>query len=103
MNRANALIVLNLAGSHAQHTGVRIKARKGAVKAQAKHEPTAFRDALLKHIAGAPPGDWDALYERLVQAGVTLELLKYADELFYVLIIGGLLQVRVVVMCGCFF
>ncbi|KAH7099209.1 ARM repeat-containing protein [Auriculariales sp. MPI-PUGE-AT-0066] len=73
-------------------TGVRIRARKGAVKAQAKHEPTVFRDQLLKHVASAPPGDYDALYERLVQAGVTLEMLKYADEMFDVLIIGGLLQ-----------
>ncbi|KAH7087273.1 ARM repeat-containing protein [Auriculariales sp. MPI-PUGE-AT-0066] len=70
----------------AHRTGVRIRARKGAVKAQAKHEPTVFRDQLLKHVASAPPGDYGDMYERLVQAGVTLEMLKYADEMFDVLI-----------------
>lgn len=90
--------------------GVRIKARKGAVKAQAKHEPTGehrytrlptdtptqpcsvFRDQLLKHLENVPPSDFDAITNKLVQAGSTLEFLKYADALFEILLVGGLLQ-----------
>jgi hypothetical protein len=96
--------------------GVRIKARKGAVKAQAKHEPTGtnpprarpltfyslsaytlnftvvFRDQLYKHLEAIPQGDYDAVTNKLIQAGSTLEFLKYADALFDILIVGGLLQ-----------
>ena len=39
-----------------------------------------------------PAGDFDGYYNKLVQAGSTLELLKYADALFELLIVGGLLQ-----------
>ncbi|KAI0793209.1 eukaryotic translation initiation factor 5C [Abortiporus biennis] len=72
--------------------GVRIKARKGAVKAHAKHEPAVFRDQLFKHIETVPEGDFDAFANKLIQAGSTLELLKYADALFEILLVGGLLQ-----------
>jgi len=72
--------------------GVRIKVRKGAVKAQAKHEPTVFRDQLYKHIDTVPAGDFDNFTNKLVQAGSTLEFLKYADALFEILLAGGLLQ-----------
>ncbi|KAF8532541.1 hypothetical protein JB92DRAFT_599623 [Gautieria morchelliformis] len=72
--------------------GVRIKARKGAVKAQAKHEPTVFRDQLYKHLETVPEGDFDSFTSKLVQAGSTLEYLKYADALFEILLVGGLLQ-----------
>ncbi|KAH9931156.1 eukaryotic translation initiation factor 5C [Epithele typhae] len=72
--------------------GVRIKARKGAVKAHAKHEPTIFRDQVLKHLENVPPNDFDAVTNKLVQAGSTLEYLKYADALFELLLVGGLLQ-----------
>ena len=89
--------------------GVRIKARKGAVKAHAKHEPssthrlcplrqltliscTVFRDQLYKHIETVTPGDFDGYVNKLVQAGSTLEFLKYADALFEILLVGGLLQ-----------
>ncbi|KAG8778362.1 hypothetical protein FRC12_025008 [Ceratobasidium sp. 428] len=72
--------------------GVRIKARKGAVKAQAKHEPSVFRDQLYKHLETVPQGDFDAYTNKLVAAGSTLEYLKYADALFETLIVGGLLQ-----------
>jgi hypothetical protein len=72
--------------------GVRIKARKGAVKAHAKHEPAVFRDQLYKHLDAVPQGDFDAVANKLVQAGSTLEFLKYADALFDVLFAGGLLQ-----------
>ncbi|KAI0051913.1 ARM repeat-containing protein [Auriscalpium vulgare] len=72
--------------------GVRIKARKGAVKAHAKHEPTVFRDQLYKHLEAVPPGDFDAVANKLIQAGATLELLKYSDALFDILFVGGLLQ-----------
>ncbi|CAL1707148.1 unnamed protein product [Somion occarium] len=72
--------------------GVRIKARKGAVKAHAKHEPTIFRDQLYKHLETVPEGDFEAFTNKLVQAGSTLEYLKYADALFEILLVGGLLQ-----------
>jgi len=72
--------------------GVRIKARKGAVKAQAKHEPTVFKDQVYKHLEAIPPGDYDAVANKLIQAGSTLEFLKYADALFDILFVGGLLQ-----------
>ncbi|KZT21440.1 ARM repeat-containing protein [Neolentinus lepideus HHB14362 ss-1] len=72
--------------------GVRIKARKGAVKAHAKHEPAIFRDQLYKHLETVPEGDFDGLANKLVQAGSTLEYLKYADALFEILTVGGLLQ-----------
>jgi len=72
--------------------GVRIKARKGAVKAHAKHEPTVFRDQVYKHLEAIQQGDYDAVANKLIQAGSTLEFLKYADALFDILIVGGLLQ-----------
>ena len=72
--------------------GVRIRARKGAVKAQAKHEPTVFRDQLYRHLESVPQGDFDAVSNKLIQAGSTLEFLKYSDALFDVLLAGGLLQ-----------
>ncbi|KAF5354722.1 hypothetical protein D9756_005272 [Leucocoprinus leucothites] len=72
--------------------GVRIKARKGAVKAQAKHEPTIFRDQLYKHLETVPEGDFESYTTKLIQAGSTLEFLKYADALFEIILVGGLLQ-----------
>ncbi|KAJ7925304.1 hypothetical protein B0H13DRAFT_1975944 [Mycena leptocephala] len=45
--------------------GVRIKARKGAVKAHAKHEPTIFRDQLYKHLETVPEGDFDSFATKL--------------------------------------
>ena len=94
-------------------TGVKIKARKGAVKAQAKHEPSGqyfaaimlcgsgfvhffyisvFRDALYKHLETVTEGDFDGYYNKLVQAGSTLEFLKYADAFYEIFFAGGLLQ-----------
>lgn len=87
--------------------GVRIKARKGAVKAHAKHEPAgtslvlpflhahplpAFRDQLYKHLDTISDTDFDAIANKLLQAGSTLEFLKYADALFEILLLGGLIQ-----------
>ncbi|KZT72207.1 eukaryotic translation initiation factor 5C [Daedalea quercina L-15889] len=72
--------------------GVRIKARKGAVKAHAKHEPTIFRDQLYKHLETVPENDFEGVTNKLVQAGSILEYLKYADTLFEILLVGGLLQ-----------
>ncbi|KAF5348684.1 hypothetical protein D9758_006842 [Tetrapyrgos nigripes] len=73
-------------------SGVRIKARKRAVQAQAKHEPAVFRDQLYKHLETVPQGDFDAFTTKLIQAGSTLEFLKYADPLFEIILVGGLLQ-----------
>ncbi|TFK75446.1 ARM repeat-containing protein [Pluteus cervinus] len=72
--------------------GVRIKARKGAVKAHAKHEPAVFRDQLYKYLEAVPQGDFDTVTAKLVQAGSTLEFLKYADALFETVLVGRLLQ-----------
>ena len=88
--------------------GVRIKARKGAVKAQAKHEPagirlfyrslyfphlsSVFRDQLYKHLETVTPGAFDSVATKLLQAGSSLEYLKYAEPLFEIIFVGGLLQ-----------
>ncbi|EPQ29365.1 uncharacterized protein PFL1_03120 [Pseudozyma flocculosa PF-1] len=72
-------------------TGAKIKQRKGVVKSQAKFEPEVFRDALYKHLEGISPEDWDAFATALDKAGNTLEYRKYADPLFEILIVGGIL------------
>ena len=51
-----------------------------------------FRDQVYKHLEAIPQGDYDAVASKLIQAGSTLEFLKYADALFDILFIGGLLQ-----------
>ena len=51
-----------------------------------------FRDQLYKHLETVPEGDFDAFTTKLVQAGSTLEFLKYADALFEIILVGGLLQ-----------
>ncbi|EJD03046.1 ARM repeat-containing protein [Fomitiporia mediterranea MF3/22] len=73
-------------------SGVKIKARKRAVQASAKHEPAVFRDQLYKHLETIPEGDFDGYYNKLVQAGSTLEFLKYADAFYEIFFTGGLLQ-----------
>ncbi|WVF68699.1 hypothetical protein IAT40_003471 [Kwoniella sp. CBS 6097] len=74
-------------------TGVRIKQRKGQAKATAKFEPETFRDSLLLHLALIPsPYTTDALVTKLVQAGTTLEFLKYSEQFYEILFVGGLLQ-----------
>ncbi|WFD44804.1 hypothetical protein MPSI1_003475 [Malassezia psittaci] len=72
-------------------TGSRIKQRKGAVKSQAKFEPEAFRNALYKYFDTIQPGDWDGYLSSLDKAGNTLDYRKYTDQLFEILIVGGLL------------
>lgn len=53
----------------------------------------AFRDALLLHLELLPaPTTTDTLVAKLVQAGSTLEFLKYSEQLFELLFVGGLLQ-----------
>jgi hypothetical protein len=54
--------------------------------------PTVFRDQLYKHLETVPEGDFDAFATKLVQAGSTLDFLKYADALFEILLVGGLIQ-----------
>ncbi|KAL5528364.1 hypothetical protein ACEPAF_7500 [Sanghuangporus sanghuang] len=73
-------------------SGVKIKARKRTVQAQAKYEPAAFRDQLYKHLETVQEGDFDGYYNKLVQAGSTLEFLKYADTFYEIFFCGGLLQ-----------
>ncbi|KAG8936960.1 hypothetical protein FRC02_009097 [Tulasnella sp. 418] len=75
-----------------QHCRERKTVALGAVKAQAKHEPTIFRDQLYKYFEAVPPGDFDSFTNKLVAAGSTLEFLKYSDALFEILLVGGLLQ-----------
>lgn len=55
-------------------------------------EGTVFRDQLYKHLETVQPGDFDGYTNKLVQAGSTLEFLKYADALFEIVLAGGLLQ-----------
>ncbi|KAI5453696.1 hypothetical protein NCC49_005515 [Naganishia albida] len=74
-------------------TGVRIKQRKRQVQASAKFEPETFRDALLVHLNSLPPSpSVDQIVAKLVLAGSTLELLKYAEQFFEIYFTGGLLQ-----------
>jgi hypothetical protein len=47
---------------------------------------------VYKHLETIPQGDYDAVTNKLIQAGSTLEFLKYADALFDILFVGGLLQ-----------
>ena len=97
------------ANSKPSLSGVRIKVRKGTAKASAKHEPegapllfslasllrpkpeTVFRDQVYKFLETAPENDFDAVTNKLVTAGSTLEFNKYADALFEILIVGALL------------
>jgi|ERR1700733_771353 hypothetical protein len=53
---------------------------------------TVFRDQLYKHLDAVPDTDFDLIATKLVQAGSTLEYLKYADALFEILLVGGLIQ-----------
>lgn len=53
---------------------------------------TVFRDQLYKHFETVPSGDFEAFTNKLIQAGSALEFLKYADTLFEILFVGGLLQ-----------
>lgn len=47
---------------------------------------------MYKHLETVPQGDYDAVANKLIQAGSTLEFLKYAEALFDILFVGGLLQ-----------
>lgn len=47
---------------------------------------------MYKHLENVPQNDFDAFVSKLVQAGSSLELLKYADALFEIILVGGLLQ-----------
>ena len=51
-----------------------------------------FRDQLYKHLETVPEDDFDSFSTKLIQAGGTLEFLKYADALFEILLVGGLIQ-----------
>lgn len=70
--------------------GVRNKQRKGVQKAQAKFEPQAFRDQLLKHLE-ATSGEFDAVATKLEGLGNQLDYHKYDQQLFEILLVGGLL------------
>ena len=72
--------------------GSRIKQRKGVAKSQAKFEPEVFRDALFSHFESvSSPTDWDGYAAALDKAGNTLDYRKYSDQLFDILIAGGIL------------
>jgi hypothetical protein len=43
--------------------------RKGVQKANAKFEPQAFRDQLIKHLEGVAEGDFDAVAQKLDALG----------------------------------
>ncbi|SCZ89291.1 BZ3500_MvSof-1268-A1-R1_Chr9g10358 [Microbotryum saponariae] len=71
--------------------GVRNKQRKGVQKAQAKFEPLAFRDQLIKHLESVPEHDFDAVASKLDVLGNQLDYRKYEQQLFELLLVGGLL------------
>ncbi|KDE04141.1 hypothetical protein MVLG_05432 [Microbotryum lychnidis-dioicae p1A1 Lamole] len=71
--------------------GVRNKQRKGVQKAQAKFEPLAFRDQLIKHLESVPERDFDAVASKLDVLGNQLDYRKYEQQLFELLLVGGLL------------
>ena len=48
----------------------------------------------LETVSQGPQGNYDAVANKLIQAGSTLEFLKYADALFDILFVGGFLQPR---------
>lgn len=58
---------------------------------QAKFEPEAFRDALYKFRETVWPGDLDGYLNSLAKAGNVLDFRKYPDQLFEIMILGGLL------------
>ncbi|CEP15834.1 hypothetical protein [Parasitella parasitica] len=72
--------------------GVRIKQRKGVQKANAKHEPEAFRDQLVAILKTKKEGDFEAISLELDTLGNTLDYRKYGDSLFEILITGGILE-----------
>ncbi|KAI7860612.1 armadillo-type protein [Circinella umbellata] len=72
--------------------GVKIKQRKGVQKATAKHEPEVFRDQLLQQLNTVEKNNFDEISAKLDVAGNTLEYRKYAETLFEVLIIGGIVE-----------
>ena len=47
---------------------------------------------MYKHLEAVQEGDFDGVANKLIQAGSTLEFQKYADTLFDVLFVGGILQ-----------
>ncbi|KAK4694633.1 hypothetical protein P7C70_g8702, partial [Phenoliferia sp. Uapishka_3] len=61
------------------------------ILSQAKFEPQAFRDQLIKHLESVPPGDFDAVASKLDVLGNQLDYRKYEQQLFEILLVGGLL------------
>lgn len=55
------------------------------------HAHAAFRDQLLKFLETVPQDDFDGYVAALDKGGNTLEYRKYCDQLFEILITGGLL------------
>lgn len=51
-----------------------------------------FRDQLFKYLETVQEGDFDSFANKLIQAGSTLEFLKYADVLFEIILVGRLIQ-----------
>lgn len=52
--------------------------RKGVTKANAKHEPTVFRDQLIKHLESVPPQDYDAVAAKLDALGNQVSWIRSA-------------------------
>lgn len=50
-----------------------------------------FRNSLYKYFETIQPGDWDGYLSSLDKAGNTLDYRRYTDQLFEILIVGGLL------------
>ncbi|GAA5897743.1 hypothetical protein JCM6882_000083 [Rhodosporidiobolus microsporus] len=64
---------------------------KGAAKAQAKFEPLVFRDAIVKHLSSCAPNDYDSIAAKLDALGSQLDLRRYENEFFQLLLVGHVL------------
>lgn len=69
-------------------SGQRIKTRKRDEKE--KYDPTGFRDAVIQGLEEAG-NDLDAVWKFLNAAGSKLDYRRYGENLFDILIAGGLL------------
>lgn len=82
----------NVLSKPTPNTNRRVRPTISDLRIQSSRARTVFRDQLYKHLETVPENDFEGVTNKLVQAGSTLEYLKYADALFEILLVGGLLQ-----------
>ena len=92
-SRAYELKLEKAPSKRTRNTNLQVHQRRSFFALHLPHSPSpVFRDQLYKHLETIPSSDYDAVTNKLIQAGSTLEFLKYSDALFDILIVGGLLQ-----------